>query len=171
VLLLLAATALCNSGCVFVAAGAAAGGATAGYLYYRGRLYRDFPANLNDAAAAVRLALVDLKFPITSDSLDGGKIDLKSRTADGSKIHINLETVTSRIPAEGTVTRVSIRVGNFGDDDLTKKLLDQIGFHLVVPPSKEGPPPPAAVPVFAPVGKPPETHEPPGLPAEPKAIK
>jgi hypothetical protein len=139
-LTLVAAVALTQAGCLLVAAGVAGGAAATGYVYYKGRLYRDYPAGLGDSLAAVRTALVELQFPITGEEVKNGSGYLTSKTADGSTVRIYLEPVASRVPAEGTLTRVSIRVGAFGDEAVSTRLLDQVSLHLV-------PAPPARTPV------------------------
>src|SRR5947209_6098791 len=106
--LLLATIALANSGCLVVAAGAATGGAV-GYAYYRGNVTRFYAANLEDVRAATRSALSELGMPITEkNESDGYLID--TRTTDGDRVRINLELQTSRIPAEGALTKVGVRV-------------------------------------------------------------
>src|SRR6266436_6531369 len=126
--LLLALMALVNSGCLVVAAGAATGGAV-GYAYYRGNVTRFYAANLEDVHAATRSALAELGMPIAEKNEDGGYL-IDSRTADGDRVRLNLELQTSRIPAEGALTRVGVRVATFGDVPVSERILDQIGFHL-----------------------------------------
>jgi hypothetical protein len=146
----LAALLLVNAGCLVVAASAAVGGAAAaaGYAYYNGCLYRDYPASLGDALAAVRMALAELQFPILKEETDTGSAVVLTRTADGSKVRIHLDLVPSRIPVEASATRISVRVGAFGDEAVSVRLLDQISAHLVAPgaaphltPQPAGPPP------------------------------
>ena len=159
--LVVAALVLVNGGCLLVAAGVA-GGATAGYLYYKGRLYHDYPANLADAQAAVRTSLLELQFPVLTQETDTGSAFVSTRTADGAKVRIHLDVVPSRVPAEGALTRVSIRVGAFGDESVSARILDQVGRHLAGPPVLGAPQPvpgPAQPP--APVTRPPETVAPP----------
>ena len=122
-LLGIAALAAGNVGCLAVAAGAAAAGAGAtGYAYLKGKYYRDYPANLDDTNTAVKTALAELRFPVSPEERTAGKIVIESRAADSSTIHIALEPFTSRIPAEGQVTRVSIRVSAFGDEQVSARL-------------------------------------------------
>jgi hypothetical protein len=42
-----------------------------------------------------------------------------------------LDSIPSRIPAEGMLTRISIRVGTFGDHPVSERVLYQVGAHLV----------------------------------------
>jgi hypothetical protein len=125
--------AVVQTGCLVVAAGVAGGAAATGYVYYKGRLYRDYLAGLNQALEALRASLLELQFPIIAEESKNGTSYIASRTSDGSTMRIYVEPVPSRIPAEGTLTRVSIRVGAFGDEALSTRFLDQVGAHLAGP--------------------------------------
>jgi hypothetical protein len=132
--LVLAGLALANSGCLMVAAGVAAGGAAAGgYAYYKGKVSREYVANLDDAWNACHMALADLAMPVVTEDRSGSGATIDSRTADGAAVHISFDLENSRIPAEGNVTRVGVRVGtfSFGDQVVSERILDQIGTHLV----------------------------------------
>src|SRR5262249_32395515 len=108
-----------------------------------------------DTQSAVLAALKDLQFPVVNQKIEGEETHIESRTTDGSKITIILESHMSRVPAVGPVTRVSIRVGTFGDDAVATMLHNQIEAHLL--PVNQAVVPP----------RPPETKEPPRL-AEPE---
>ena len=132
--LLLALAALVNGGCLLAVAGAAgAGAAAAGYVYYNGLLYRDYPSNQADTLAAVRAALDELKFPIKEEKTDTGSVYIRTRTNDGHSVRIFLDLVPSPIPVEGTMTRVGVRVGYAGDEAVSARILDQVSRHLVPP--------------------------------------
>jgi hypothetical protein len=130
-LLVLAGLALAQAGCLVVAAGAAAGAAATGYVYYKGKLYRDYPTSVDNAVLATRQALLELQFPLITEENKNGSGYLASKTADGSNVRIWLEMVPSRIPSEGTLTRISARVGAFGDEAVGARILDQVGAHLL----------------------------------------
>jgi hypothetical protein len=154
--LVIGALALVNGGCLAVAAGAAAGGGAAvGYAYFAAPTYREHNANLTDTQIAVLAALKDLQFPLVNQKVKGEGTSIESRTTDGKEIAITLESQMSRVPAVGPVTRVSIRVGTFGDDAVATMLHNQIEAHLL--PANQAVVPP----------RPPETKEPPKL-AEPE---
>ncbi len=153
-LVMAAALAAVQAGCLLVAAGVASGAAATGYCYYKGRYYREYPAALGDALAAARTALTELQFPVLSEEAKNGSAFVASRTADGSAIRIYLDTVESRVPADGpALTRVSVRVGAFGDEEVSKRILDQVSLHLVAPtllrpmpqPTAAAPPPPGPI--------------------------
>ncbi len=172
--LLIAALALVQAGCLVVAAGVAGGAAATGYVYYKGRVCRDYLASLPDTLAAVRTSLVEMQFPITSEESKNGTAYLTSRTTDGTTIRLYVEPVPSRIPAEGTLTRVSIRVGAFGDEGLSTRILDQVAGHLA-PPMLLRPTPqlPAVPPPVHPAAAtlPGETPPPPLAPPLPTPVK
>lgn len=152
--LAVAGAALTSSGCVAVAAGAAVGGgAAAGYYYFRGRVVQEYAANVDDVLAATRTALQELRMPVLKEEHSGGRADVESRTAEGNGVHIDLQLQDSPIPAEGTVTRVGVRVATFGDQPVSERILDQIGAHLA--------------PANRAAAAPPQTAPPPLLPAEP----
>jgi hypothetical protein len=160
-LLCVASTALVNGGCVAAAAaGAAGGGAAALYAYQRGRLYRDYPASLTDATAAVRTSLAELQFPPGVEKRDGGTFTFETKTTDGAKVRVFLEAQTSRVPAEGPITSITVRVGAFGDDKVSARILDQVSVHLVVPAAVQAAS--SSPPVTRPAPpRPPDTTQPP----------
>jgi hypothetical protein len=112
---------LANSGCLAVALGtvAAGGTAAAAYAYANGKYYRDYTTK---------------------------KDYIESKTGDGDPIKIYVESIPSRVPAEGGVVRVGVRVGAFGDQAVSARILDQVSLHLVAPvqvrPDGPLPPPP-----------------------------
>ena len=110
----LLALTLANSGCLLIAAGAA-GGAAVGYAYANGRVYETYNANFGDAWAATQTSLRELGMPIVKEerNADGGF--LESRTADNETVRIYVDALPSKIPAEGSLSRVSVRVATFGD--------------------------------------------------------
>lgn len=129
----LALFAACQAGCMLAVAGAAAGAGAAGYMYYNGLLYRDYNANMGDAAAALRASLVELGFPLLKEKNDTGSASFQTQTGDGHTVRVYLDTVPSPIPSEGAVTRVSVRVGFSGDEGVSARILDQMSKHLVSP--------------------------------------
>jgi hypothetical protein len=145
-LALVAVLAIAQGGCLLILAGVA-GGATAGYFYCKGRISRDYPAQLVDVHHAVHAALLDLHFLVFNDEVKDGKAFLLTKTTSGKKVRIYLNSLNSPIPAEGIITRVSIRVACFGDEEISKRILHQIALHLVPGPAVVPAPPPAPTPV------------------------
>jgi hypothetical protein len=139
VFLAVAGLALAQAGCLAVAAGAAAaGGAAVGYAYVTAPMARDYPVAPGDAAAATRAALADLQLPLVNEKNDGGVVTLESRTGDDSKVVVTLEPVSSRVPADGTLTHVAVRVGHFGDDAVSARIHDQINQRVMAPAAPGG---------------------------------
>jgi hypothetical protein len=170
-LLLAAVGAVASAGCLAVAAGAAAGGGAVTYFYVRGRVSQEYVATFADTWRATLDAVREQGLPLVSNENDGKSGKITSRTADGSTITIDLDTVPSRIPAEGSVTSVCVRVGAFGDQAVSERFLAAVSAHLV--PVGAGPIPGTGPTVpggpIRPVAAagPTETSPPPELPREP----
>jgi hypothetical protein len=156
--LVVASAALFQSGCLLVAAGAA-GGAAAGYAYYKGRTCQSYIANFEDAWAATHTALAELGLPILSEERQTNCGVIKSQTSDGDRVRIALDEIPSRIPAEGSLTRICVRVGTFGDHPVSERVLYQVGAHLVASPVAVPLPGPVSPPLSTPSSG--QTAEPP----------
>jgi hypothetical protein len=161
----LAGLILCSSGCLWIAAGAAAGGA-ATYYYCRGRVCRDYNAAFDDTWAATHTAMTELGLKPESEGRDSLEGTIHTRLADGHRVTIDLSSEKSRLPAEGPLTRVGIRVHLLPDESVSRRIHDQIDAHLVHPGAFVGPPAPAPA-NWGPPQKPPETAPPPLLAPQP----
>jgi hypothetical protein len=170
--LVVAGVMLVNTGCLAVALGTVAAGGTAAavYFYSNGRYYRDYQTKLPDAVEATRTALKELQMPIDKDDPGQDKAYFESKTGDGDPIRIDVTVIPSRIPAEGGVVRIGVRVGQLsGDQNVSARILDQVSLHLVAPVQvqQDGlkpPPPPQRlqpVPFDAPPPPPHQTSAPP----------
>jgi hypothetical protein len=148
--LALGLAALACSGCLAVAAGAA-GGAALGYVYYRGQVSHEYVAGLADTAAATQAALADLGMPVVKEEFRDSSGSIQSRTAHNDKVHISFSTRMSKIPAQGALTWVGVRVGVFGDDAVSEAVLGQISAHLTAPAASAPPPPPPPPPPSPPI--------------------
>lgn len=137
-----ALAALASSGCLVVAAGVAAGGA-AGYVYCKGKVCQSYNAGFADTQAAVYRALAELAMPIESQEGNGASGVIHSRTADGERVRIHIETEASPIPSEGVVTTVCVRVATFGDQPVSERILHQVEAHLLATPNNIRPVPAA----------------------------
>lgn len=108
-------------GCVVVAAGAAGAGAVA---YVRGELESSVPHDLDAVFAASQRALGELKFARIDDKKSGLDAQLISRTALDKKVEIRLERITDGL------TKIRIRVGVIGDQQLSLTILEKINAEL-----------------------------------------
>lgn len=110
-----------SSGCLVVAAGAAGAGTVA---YIRGELDASLPNSLEAVARASDRAMQQLQFAKISERKDALAAQLIGRTAMDKKIEIHLDK------AADNMTRVRIRVGVFGDENISRTLLDKIKDNL-----------------------------------------
>lgn len=165
-LLAVVVVALSQAGCLVLAAGAA-GGAAVGYAYVKGKVSHTYNAGFQDAWLATKTALAELGMPVQVEEHDPSGGSLETRTGHGERVHIQLEVVPSRIPAEGSVTRVSVRVGTFGDAQVSERILNQIGYHLAPANLPLPAPPPAPL---SPAPTPPPQTAPPPLAPEPNKL-
>jgi hypothetical protein len=181
--LVLFLAALANSGCLVATTAGIAGGAAIGYAYCKGRVCETYNANYDDTWAATRTALAELGMPVMKEERKPSEGFIESRTADGDRVKIYVENGASRIPAEGQVCRVSVRVATFGDRPVSDRVLDQLGLHLALAPlpgvaaQASSPTAPAVIQtgatqtVSSPVGLPYQTAPPPLLPPEPTPVQ
>jgi hypothetical protein len=125
---------IASNGCLFLAASAVVGGAAgAGYVYYKGKVSRPYNANMNDVWAAAHTALAELGMKVESEGRDSLTAEVHTRLADGDKVRLYFDVKESRIPAEGPLTVVAVRVGNLGDEAASVRVLNQIDLHLAHP--------------------------------------
>lgn len=111
------------AGCGAILVGAAAGAGAVAYV--RGELKATEEAALDDVISAAEAALKDdLKFPIHSKTTDAVSARFTSETAAGKDITINLKKTSA------TLTQIRIRVDVFGDEDLSRLILDKIKKRL-----------------------------------------
>ncbi len=109
------------SGCVVVAAGAVGAGAVA---YVRGELASSLEADLDTAYGAAQRALAKLEFAKIDQRKTGLDAQLVHRTALDKRVEIKLQKITDRL------TKIEIRVGVVGDQELSLALLDKIRAEL-----------------------------------------
>lgn len=109
-------------GCAALVVGAAAGVGTVAYV--NGELDTVVEASLDDTWEATQAAIEDLEFTVTESSKDALAAEQVSRTAEDKKIQIHLNRETD------STTRIRIRVDVFGNEDLSRTILEEIKDHL-----------------------------------------
>jgi len=117
----LAATLLLGTGCFVVAAGAAGAGAVA---YIRGELDAPLDSGIDNSDHAANSALLSLQFPKVEETKDALKATLTARTGDDKKVEIVLTRIGDNL------TKVQIRIGFFGDEMISRAILDHIKSSL-----------------------------------------
>jgi hypothetical protein len=105
-----------GSGCVAVAVGAGAAGAVA---YVRGELSSTLGADLPRAQNAVDKAVGQLGFAKISDRRDALEGVFVARTASDKKVEVMLKKIGDNI------TEIKIRVGVFGDEQISLAVLEK----------------------------------------------
>jgi uncharacterized iron-regulated membrane protein len=117
IVMVIALMGLTGCGALFVGA---AGGAVAGALYYQGVLKADVDATPQAVISATERAFRDLiwsKEVATASAADGLAT---ARTATGKTVKV---TVEAKTPETSTL---GIRIGTFGDENLSRLLYDRI---------------------------------------------
>jgi hypothetical protein len=134
---------LANAGCIAAAAvaGTAAAGGAAGYFYLRGNVRDEFNADFNTTWVTTKAALADLRMPVTRENRDDKHGTIETKTGTGDTVTLTLETLVSKVPADGPITRVGVRVGTLGDEKVSDRILEQVAYRL-----SPAPPLPAVVP-------------------------
>lgn len=127
----LAAFSLGAHGCLAVIAGGAAGLAgAAAYEYWKGTVQDTLPANTDTVWQATHAALHDLHLPVIYSGAEGDTLVVESRSATDEPIKITLEPSKPQVPQGLPKTGVSIRVGTWGDEYLSRRILEQIYVRL-----------------------------------------
>ncbi|MGR3309594.1 MAG: DUF3568 domain-containing protein [Candidatus Brocadiales bacterium] len=115
---------LSSSGCAVVAlliGGSVGAGAVA---YVTGELKSTEEASLDRTWQAAQKAIEDLEFFVTSKQKDAISAKLIARGATDKKIELILKKVSENL------TEVRIRVGIFGDEPLSRLVLEKLKNHL-----------------------------------------
>jgi hypothetical protein len=103
-----------------VGAGAGAGAVA----YVRGELKAIEDVSLDQAWAATKQAMSDLEFAVTKSEKDAFNGELVARGAGDKKIVVKLGRESD------VVTEIKIRVGTFGDEVMSRKILETIKKHF-----------------------------------------
>ena len=112
------------NGCVLFAVGAVAAGGAAGYAYVDGEEKATVGSSIDRTWSATLGAMKDLEFPVTSQAKDSLEANLTARNASNTEIKIRLKNISP------TATEIRVRVGTFGDEPLSRTILDKINARL-----------------------------------------
>jgi hypothetical protein len=97
--------------------------------YGGGRALQDFPRDANVVSAAVAEALEDLKMNAIKRSRDGAVFKVEARTEDNRPVLVTVRPHQDQ-------ARVGCRIGWFGDEPLSKAILERAGIRLeLLPPA------------------------------------
>jgi len=120
--LLCLGSALSTCGCWVAVVGAGAAGTVA---YMKGDLETTEPADIDTVYAAAKKTLDDLEVTLVEDSKDALTAEIVARDAENRKITIKLNSVTEQ------ATKLSIRVGAFGDETASRRIYNGIRDNLI----------------------------------------
>ena len=112
---------LSTAGCVPLLVGAAAG---AGIAYVKGTLEANFDRPVKTVHKASVAALKVLKLEIKDEDVSQHSSEIKAEYQDGIKVNIKTEALTEH------TSKISIRIGVFGDQTKSEMILDAIKKRL-----------------------------------------
>ncbi len=112
------------SGCVVVLVGGAAAAGVGGYAYVNGEIKSTVSGSLDKAWDATQGAMQDLEFPVVNRSKEALQAELTARNASDTKISLKLRKLSE------SATEIRIRVGTFGDESLSRLILEKINHRL-----------------------------------------
>jgi hypothetical protein len=107
-----------------------------GFTYTAGRATQDFPYPPTALQSAISGGMDDLRIHSVHLMNDGGILVYQGSTADNRRVSVTIRP-------NQAVSRLSIRIGWFGDEPLSRALMDRIAIRL-------GELPPKAIPVDPP---------------------
>jgi hypothetical protein len=107
------------SGCL-AAAGAGALAAAGTYAYERGNLHTTIDAPIEDVYRATTAALEQMQLPVTDSAQDAFGARLTATQTQGGDVKIEMARESDK------TTRVSVRVGTFGDEQKSRVILQRI---------------------------------------------
>jgi len=113
-----------GGGCFFLA-GAAAG--AVGIVYTKGDLTGYEDATVPRTAEATKLAMKDLGFPLLESYATSDEGEVNARVGSDNKATVHLDRKSDQ------VCKINIRIGTFGDEALSRQILEKIQLHLKEP--------------------------------------
>lgn len=113
-----------STGCFLVAVGAAGAAGAGTVAYVRGELDATLGRRYEAVANSADSAIAQLQFVKVSETKDAFTWEIVARTAEDKKVDI-------KVSRQGDdLTRVSIRIGVFGDEEKSRVVLDRIKANL-----------------------------------------
>lgn len=113
----------CN-GCVLLLVGGAAAAGAGAVAYHDGQLDASEAVSLAKARSTTLAALRDMNYGIVGDDTSPVKNVIVARTGNDTKITVTLEKLSD------TVTKIRVRVGVFGDEALSGRIMERIKSRL-----------------------------------------
>lgn len=117
----LAIIAMTQSGCLVAAAAGAAGGTVA---YVKGDVEAVVEGNVEQTFNATKAAMDELKMPLLATWASAMEGHVEARVGTDNKATVNINGQSEKL------SKVSIRVGTFGDQGLSQAILEKIKANL-----------------------------------------
>lgn len=118
----LAAMMVWTSGCIVAVAGVAAGAGAV--VWMEGELKSTQSQPVEKCVPAVRAGLKDMGYGTPTESWDSGNQRFTTYASNGKKVQVTL------VKLGPSSTEIRIRVGTFGDEQLSHQILTKIQSHL-----------------------------------------
>jgi hypothetical protein len=112
---------LTQSGCLVAAAAGAAGGTVA---YMKGDVEAVVEGNVEQTFNATKAAMEELKMPLLATWASAMEGHIEARVGTDNKATVNINGQSEKL------SKVSIRVGTFGDQGLSQAILEKIKANL-----------------------------------------
>ena len=125
--LLLGIPLLAGSGCAALLIGGGVGAGAGTVAYLKGELKSTEEASIDKTWQAAQETMKDLEFVITSKGKNTFSAKLIAYRAHDKKVEMYLQK------ASENTTEVKIRVGVFGDESLSRIILESLKKHLFFP--------------------------------------
>jgi Protein of unknown function (DUF3568) len=113
-----------GSGCAVLLVGAAAGAGVGTYAYVNGELKDSETVSVDAARNATLAAMKDLGYAVVGDQKDALTAKITAVSTGDKKVYVTLTKQSD------TNTEIRIRVGTFGDQNLSQQILDKIKSHF-----------------------------------------
>ena len=114
---------LLAAGCATVPHTAVADGASSEFSFSAGRGTQLFAASPQQVIAALDQALGDLELTPIQHARDGTVVRVEAKTKDNRRVSATIRTLA------GT-SQVTVRIGRFGDEPLSRSILDRVDIRL-----------------------------------------
>ena len=114
---------LTNSGCLLCAAGAAGAGT---YAYCKGKHEETYAGDFGAVWQATHVALNDLGMPLLTETRDAGSGTIDTETGTRQKVWVSVTSQPGKIPTDPPQTKVAVRVATFGDEQVSRRVLQQV---------------------------------------------
>lgn len=120
-------------GCAAALVGAGAGIGIGTYSYIKGELKVTYPVAYQEVVGATEAAVKDLGFTLLKEEKDAIRCRIKARMADGTKVSLKVDRLSPRI------TELRVKVGWFGNRDVSIQIMRAIEKRMKVAPAREAP--------------------------------